>query len=74
MRKKKNGRYFIRSKAKCILEGEKPTKYFCKLENRNYVSKIMNSLISENGQISKTKEEILVEIKRFYENLYKEGK
>lgn len=34
----------------------------------------MNSLISENGQILKTKEEILVEIKRFYENLYKEGK
>jgi hypothetical protein len=51
---------FIRFKDKWIFEGEKPIKYFCNLENRNYVSKLMNSLISENGQILRSLEEILV--------------
>lgn len=62
---------FIRSKAKWIHEGEKPTRYFCNLENRNYVSKIMNSLISHEGEHLKTQDEILAETKCHYENLYK---
>ena len=61
---------FIRSKAKWIEEGEKPTKYFCNLENRNYVPKFMNSLISESGESLKTQDQILSETKRHYQKLY----
>ena len=61
----------MRSRAKWIQEGEKPTRYFCNLENRNYVSKMMNSLITETGEILNTQEEILSQIKRHYQNLYK---
>lgn len=71
LRKKKMNGVFIRSKAKWIHEGEKPTRYFCNLENRNYVSKIMNSLISHEGEHLKTQDEILAETKCHYENLYK---
>ena len=70
LRKKKMEGVFIRSKAKWIQEGEKPTKYFCNLENRNYVSKFMNSLTKENGECLKTQDEILTETKRHYSNLY----
>ena len=71
LRKKKMEGVFIRSKAKWIQEGEKPTKYFCNLENRNYVSKFMNSLTTTTGECIKTQQQILSETKRHYQNLYK---
>ena len=40
----------LRSKARWIEEGEKPSSYFCHLENRNFVSKSMKTLISANGE------------------------
>ena len=39
----------IRSKARWIEQSEKPSSYFCSLENRNFVSKRMISLIKNNG-------------------------
>ena len=71
LRKKKMEGVFIRSKATWIQEGEKPTKYFCNLENRNFVSKFMNNLQNNKGEILKTHPEILNETKRHYNNLYK---
>lgn len=71
LRKKKMEGVFIRSKAKWIQEGEKPTKYFCNLENRHYVSKLMNSLKTNLGEILTNQDEILKETKAHYENLYK---
>ena len=41
----------IRSKARWINDGEKVTKYFCNMENRNYISKCTNSLRKENGNL-----------------------
>ena len=41
----------IRSKARWINDGEKVTKYFCNMENRNYISKGTNSLRKENGNL-----------------------
>lgn len=70
LRKKKMEGVFIRSKAKWIQEGEKPTKYFCNLENRNYVSKFMNCLTTTNGVLLKTQDEILAETKKHYKSLY----
>ena len=71
LRKKKMEGVFIRSKAKWIHEGEKPTKYFCHLENRHYVSKFMNTLRTDSGEYLQTQEEILQETKQHYEKLYK---
>ena len=39
----------IRAKCKYYEDGEKPTKYFCSLEKRNYTSKIIRKLsINDN--------------------------
>lgn len=61
---------FIRSKAKWIFEGEKPTNYYCNLENRNYTSKNMSKLISKNGNIITDQDEILSETFEYYKKLY----
>ena len=50
--------------------GEKPTKYFFNLENRQFTNKVMNKIIDENGdEYTKTKDVLNCQ-KRFYENLY----
>ena len=50
LRKKKLKGHYIRSRAKWIEEGEKPSKYFCNLEFRNYFSKIISIIRLENGK------------------------
>ena len=60
----------IRSKARWINDGEKVTKYFCNMENRNYVSKCMNSLRKEDGNLLTDQNEIVNETMRFYKKLY----
>ena len=60
----------IRSRATNLLEGEKPTKYFCALETHNYLSKIIRTLETSDGQILTDQHDILKESKNFYENLY----
>ena len=60
----------IRSKAKWIEHGEKPSKYFCNLENRNFVSKRMSCLIDKNGTELKEKDLICNEVYEFYKSLY----
>lgn len=72
LRQKKMEGKIIRSKAKWIDDGEKVTKYFCNLENRNFVSKCMNTLINDNGAVLKEQPEILNETMSFYKKLYSE--
>ena len=60
----------IRSKARWINDGEKVTKYFCNMENRNYFSKCMNSLRKENGNLITEQNEILNETMLYYKQLY----
>lgn len=71
-RKKKLEGVKVRSKAKWIEEGEKVTNYFCSLENRNFVSKCMPNLISEDGILLKDQNLIINETTNFYKNLYTE--
>ena len=61
----------LRAKARWVEEGEKPTKYFCHLEKRNYVNKTVAKLILDNGTHVTEQKDILDEIKYFYQNLYK---
>ena len=63
----------IRSRAQWLDEGERPTKFFCKLENRNYVNKTIKKLIIEENNSQKIitdQESILKETKLFYKNLF----
>lgn len=60
----------IRSRAKWVSEGGKMTKYFCNMESRNFTSKCMNSLITDNGILLKEQSDILTETMLFYKELY----
>lgn len=63
----------IRSRAKWINEGEKPTIYFINLENRNFTKKVIPKLtrIEKNKHIEITEQtEILPQVENFYKTLY----
>ena len=60
----------IRYRATNLLEGEKPTKYFCSLETHNYLSKIVPKLETSDGKILTDQHEILKESENFYKKLY----
>jgi len=70
LRKKYLEGKLIRSRAKWINERDKPSNYFCNLENRNFVSKTMNKLYSRNGTLLHNKEEILTEAMNHFKSLY----
>ena len=70
IRQKKMEGVKIRSRAKWVSEGEKMTKYFCNMESRNFTSKCMNSLITDNGILLKEQSELLTETMLFYKGLY----
>ena len=44
LRKEKLKGHYVRSRAKWIEEGEKPTKYFYNMESRNYHSKLITKI------------------------------
>ena len=46
-------------------------RYFCNLENRNFILKCMPTLIPNNG-VLKEQDSILQETKNFYQNLHTE--
>ena len=60
----------IRARARWIEEGEKPSNYFCNLENRNFVSKRMVSLLKPNNEEITDFNSINKEVGNFYKNLY----
>lgn len=70
LRTKKMQGVFIRSRAKWITDGEKPSNYFCNLENRNFTSKLMNSLYADTGTLLTNQSDILNEVCNHYKNLY----
>ena len=61
---------FIRSRAKWIEEGEKPSKYFCHLESRNFTNKLIPKIVESDGTVIKNQKEILEKTKSFYQSLY----
>ena len=60
----------IRTKANWIENGEKPGKYFCSLEKRNFVNKNIVKVVNDKNESVTNQEEILNEIKLFYQVLY----
>ena len=61
----------VRSRAQWIEEGEKCSKYFMNLENRNYKTKCITTLGTDENKIT-DQTLILDECKNFYKNLYSE--
>ena len=61
----------IRSRAKWIEEGEKPTKYFFNLEKQNVYKNMIKQLKKEDGSLTQNDAEIIEEGVAFYQNLYK---
>ena len=60
----------VRSRARWVGEGEKLTKYFCNLENRNFSSKRMKVLLDNNNREITDNKQISKEVRKYYKNLY----
>ena len=60
----------FRSRAKWIEEGEKPTKYFFNLEERNYEKKTILQEKLENGETTSDLNKVNKEIERFFSNMF----
>ena len=70
IRKKRVEGIAVRCRANWINEGEKPTRYFCNLENRNFVNKTVSFLEKPSGDVIEEQSEILKEVEMFYTSLY----
>ena len=53
------------SRSQWVIEGEKPTKYFCTLEHKNYTDKTIKCLKTKNHTVIRNQEEILHKVKIF---------
>lgn len=65
IRKEKMEGHIIRSRAKWVEEGEKPTRYFCNLENRNYLNKTIKKLELDGNCMNYDQARILDDVKKF---------
>ena len=74
IRNKKIRGSIIRTKAKWVEDGEKPSKYFLNLEKRNYVNKQISRIVRKDDTVAMSQEDIETEILSFYKTLYKENK
>ena len=70
IRNEKKAGIMLRSRSRYEESGEKPTKYFLQLENRNYTNKVINKLVDENGNEFNDTKNILNCQLNFYKNLY----
>ena len=64
LRRKKTEGMMIRSRVKWITDGDKPTKYFCNLENRNFTNRSVSFLEKTNGDIVDEQTSILREVEQ----------
>ena len=60
----------LRAKVQEIEQGERCTSYFVNLEKQRANNKIMNCLLTEDGTLVETQDEILKETTNFYKRLY----
>ncbi|KAK3094416.1 hypothetical protein FSP39_001524 [Pinctada imbricata] len=70
IRKRELEGLLIRTRSRWIEDGEKPTKYFCGLEKRNFINKTVTRIVKDDSKEITEQSEILKEIRTFYKNLY----
>ena len=61
----------VRSKLQWLKDGEKPTRFFCNLENKNFVEKTVKKIQNNNGEFVMDQREILKSIRSYYAALFK---
>ena len=71
IRSKKLMGSMMRAKAKWLHQGEKPSKFFCTLERKNFIDKTIRKNNLPNGQILTKQNEILNHVKQFYTDLFR---
>ena len=59
----------VRSRLQWLHEGEKPSRFFCNLENKNYIEKTIKRVQTNDGSIVTDQMEVLQHIRDFYANL-----
>ena len=62
LRQEKLAGHMIRARTQWLSEGEKPSKLFCSLENKNYVEKTIKKIHLTNGLVIQEQKKILKEI------------
>ena len=62
--------HIIRSRTLWLQEAEKPSKYFCGLENKNYTEKTIKKIKLPNGDFLTDQTEILNYVNNFYKDLF----
>ena len=60
----------VRSRLQWLSEGEKPSKCFCGLENRNFVDKTIKKVKLYDGSFVTNQKEVLHHTKEFYSDLF----
>ena len=60
----------IRSRAQWIDEGERPTKFFCALETKNFLDKTIKKIYNDKNQIVTDQMQILKSLHNYYERLF----
>ena len=71
MRKEELKGAYVRSRADWLEMGEKPSRFFLNLENRNRVNKSISEIKVDESTTITNQKEILKSVKEFYEELYK---
>ena len=59
----------VRSRLQWLHEGEKPSKFFCNLENKNFIEKTIKKVQLRNASIVTDQKEVLQQVRDFYGNL-----
>ena len=62
--------HYVRSRVQWLHEGERPTKYFCSLEQHNYLNKTIKKVKKKDNTLITDQGQILLELKNFYSQLY----
>ena len=70
LRKNKISGQALRAKAQWLNNGEKPSKFFCMLENKNFVDKTIRKLKLDDGSEITEQSKILTAVQDFYHNLF----
>ena len=71
IRKGKINGQIIRARIQWLNEAEKPSTFFCKLENKHFVEKTIRKLHTNTGSTITDQVKILTETENFYKSLFK---
>ena len=63
--------HYVRSCVQWLHEGQRPTQYFCSLEQHHYLNKTIKKVKKKDNTLITDQGQILLELKNFYSQLYR---